>query len=56
MVDLFQGKQIAADQKSLAFRLVFRDPSRTLTAEEVNEQVERVVAALKQQFNATLRT
>jgi phenylalanyl-tRNA synthetase beta chain len=55
MVDLYQGKQIAADQKSLAFRLVFRDPSRTLTAEEVNGQVERIVSALKQQFNATLR-
>ena len=55
LVDLYQGKQIAGDQKSLAFRLVFRDPTRTLTAEEVNSQVERIVAALKQQFNATLR-
>lgn len=55
LVDLYQGKQIAADQKSLAFRLVFRDPTRTLTTEEVNGQVDRVVAALMRQFNATLR-
>ncbi|MBC8109406.1 MAG: phenylalanine--tRNA ligase subunit beta [Anaerolineae bacterium] len=55
LVDLYRGKQIATDEKSLAFRLVFRDPTRTLTAEEVNAQVDRIVAALKQQFNATLR-
>ncbi|CAN5713008.1 phenylalanine--tRNA ligase subunit beta [soil metagenome] len=55
MVDLYQGKQIAADQKSLAFRLIFRDPSRTLTTEEVNGQVERIVSVLKEKFGATLR-
>lgn len=55
LVDLYQGKQIAADMKSLAFRLVFRDASRTLTAEEVNEVVKQIVTRLSMLLKATLR-
>jgi phenylalanyl-tRNA synthetase beta subunit len=36
-------------------RLVFRDPQRTLTAEEVQMQVDQIVAAMKTKFDATLR-
>ena len=34
-MDRYQGPQVAAGHQSLAFHLVFRDPARTLTAEEV---------------------
>ena len=37
-VDLYQGRQVPPGHKSLAFRLVFRDPQRTLTAEEVRSR------------------
>jgi phenylalanyl-tRNA synthetase beta chain len=56
LVDIYQGKPIPAGHRSLALRLVFRDPSRTLTAEEVQTQVDRIVAAMKQKFDAMLRT
>ena len=37
---------------SLAFSLVFRDPNRTLTDEEVNVQVEAIFTALETQHGA----
>jgi phenylalanyl-tRNA synthetase beta subunit len=35
--------------------MLFRDPERTLTAEEVAEIVARIVAALKDGYGAELR-
>ena len=40
---------------SLAFALVFRDPSRTLTDEEVNARVEAIFTALETQHVAQRR-
>jgi len=34
--DVYQGKGLADGKKSLAFSLVFRSPTRTLTDDEVN--------------------
>src|SRR5690606_17750887 len=55
LVDVYRGSQIPADKKSLAFRLEFRDPARTLTAEEVSETMARIVTALESRFGARLR-
>jgi phenylalanyl-tRNA synthetase beta chain len=55
LVDIYRGSQLAKDHQSLALRLVFRDPKRSLTAEDAAEHVERVVAALASRFNAQLR-
>jgi len=41
--------------KSFAFTLEFRAPDRTLTGEETEPLVERVVAALARGFGAQLR-
>jgi phenylalanyl-tRNA synthetase beta subunit len=35
--------------------LRFRDPQRTLSTEEVSETVERIVGALKEEYDAKLR-
>lgn len=52
LFDLYQGERLPAGKKSLAYALVYQDPSRTLTDEEVNaahcqivERVTRVVGA-----------
>ncbi|MFT3785172.1 MAG: phenylalanine--tRNA ligase subunit beta [Tepidisphaeraceae bacterium] len=55
LVDRYQGQQVAAGHQSLAIRLVFRDPSRTLTADEVAATTDAVVAELKKSFGAELR-
>jgi len=54
-LDVYRGKPIAKGQKSLSFRLRFRDPSRTLRHEEVDPQVQRVIVQLQQHTGAELR-
>ena len=54
LVDQYQGSQVPPGHQSLAFHMVFRDPERTLTAEEVAETMDRIVAVLKERFGAEL--
>jgi len=56
-VDLFDlfTEQGGAGQKSLAYRLTYRDRSRTLTSEEVNEVHARIREKLKRELGVTLR-
>jgi phenylalanyl-tRNA synthetase beta chain len=54
--DLYRGKNIPSDKKSLAFGIKYRLPDRTLTDEEVNEAQGRITAALEKRFGAQLRT
>ena len=47
--DLYRGEQVGAGNKSLALRLEFRAPDRTLTDEEVAERraaIEREIEKL----------
>src|SRR5947208_14628844 len=54
LFDLFT-EQIGAARKSLAYRLTYRDRSRTLTSEEVNEVHARIREKLKHELGVTLR-
>jgi phenylalanyl-tRNA synthetase beta chain len=51
----YQGKGIPEGQVSLSFRLTFRAADRTLTDDEVQMAVERVLAALGDAHGARLR-
>jgi len=53
--DVYQGKGIENNRKSIALGLTFRDSSRTLTEDEINVAVETVVNALEKQHAASLR-
>ncbi|MBL0386356.1 phenylalanine--tRNA ligase subunit beta [Tumebacillus sp. ITR2] len=53
--DFYQGPQVPAGKKSLAFGLVYRSPERTLTDEEVTERHNRVQEALQEGYGAELR-
>ncbi len=44
--DLYRGEQVGEGRKSLALRLEFRAPDRTLTDAEVAERREAIKAAL----------
>jgi phenylalanyl-tRNA synthetase beta chain len=46
LFDIYRGAPLAGDRKSLAFRLRFGAPDRTLTEAEVEAAVATVVAAL----------
>ena len=45
--DVYEGKGVPEGQKSLAVSLVFRDPARTLTDEEVDAAQGAIVAGLE---------
>jgi len=55
LFDVWQPKEDAKAQKSLAFSLTWQHPSRTLTDAEISDSIESILAAVKQRFNATLR-
>jgi phenylalanyl-tRNA synthetase beta chain len=52
--DVYEGEQIEPGKRSLALRLEFRAPDRTLTDAEVAERRREIVAALKR-IGGTLR-
>jgi phenylalanyl-tRNA synthetase beta chain len=56
LVDRYEGPQVGAERCSQAFRLRYRDSSRTLTDEEVEAVHGKVRAALQSQFEAELRS
>jgi phenylalanyl-tRNA synthetase beta chain len=55
LFDQYQGKQIPAGKRSLAYSLVYRAPDWTLTDEEVTEIHTRIVRALAGNLGAALR-
>lgn len=54
--DIYQGKGIGAHLKSVALSLILQHPSRTLNDPEVADLMERIIAALKEQLGAELRS
>jgi phenylalanyl-tRNA synthetase beta chain len=53
--DVYRGEQIPSGTKSLAYGIVFRSDSRTLTETEVDEVQKRIEKILIDEFNATIR-
>lgn len=53
--DLYRGPPVPAGKKSLAFRLVYRDPEATLTDKRVDAAHAAVVAAAEKRFGAQQR-
>ena len=55
LFDVYEGAQVGAGRKSLAFALRLRAPDRTLTAEEVAAVRQAAVASAGERCGATLR-
>ncbi len=53
--DLYEGRGIAEGSRSIAFRLRFRAPDRTLKDEEVDEAVSGILGALRQELGVEPR-
>lgn len=56
LFDVYQGQGVPEGYKSLALGLTWQHPSRTLTDDEINAQVDAVVTSLQERFAATLRS
>lgn len=55
LFDVYQGKQIAAGQKSVAFNITLRSADSTLGEEQVNAAMKRIMEALEK-MDVKLRT
>jgi phenylalanyl-tRNA synthetase beta chain len=53
--DVYHGEQVGAGKKSVAFRVAFQSPDRTLSDEDAAGLRERVVNVLRGRFGAELR-
>jgi phenylalanyl-tRNA synthetase beta chain len=55
LFDVYRGKQVDENKKSLAFSLRFQSDERTLTDEEITAVFAGIVADLERRFGAKLR-
>ena len=55
LFDVYTGDQVPPGKRSLAFRLSYRDPERTLTDELINPHHQALVKALAGELGAELR-
>jgi phenylalanyl-tRNA synthetase beta chain len=53
--DVYEGEGIPAGTRSIAFRLRFRSPERTLTDKEVDRAAEKVMSHLKEVLGVDIR-
>jgi phenylalanyl-tRNA synthetase beta chain len=53
--DVYKGKGVDSGRKSLALGLILQESSRTLTDQEVDSSIEKIVDTLKEKLSATLR-
>ena len=56
LLDLYQGPKLPRGKVSLAIRLTFANPEKTLTQEEVNRFTEDIFSVLKRTFSAQARS
>ena len=55
LFDVYQGKGIVENKKSLAFLILMQDTNKTLLDSEVEETMAKLLKLLQNQFGATLR-
>ena len=53
--DVFEGASLGEGVRSVALRLAFRHPERTLTDEEVSGAVDAILTALQDAYGVALR-
>jgi phenylalanyl-tRNA synthetase beta chain len=54
--DEYRGPQVGEGKKSLALRIVLQSDEKTLTDEDADAALARIVAALRERFGAIPRT
>lgn len=53
--DVYEGKGIESGKKSLAYSLTFSAQDKTLTDEEINPLLDKIVEVTSKSFGAELR-
>jgi len=55
LFDVYSGEQVPPGKKSLAYKITFQSPNRTLTDKEVNKVQQRILSKLSQELEVALR-
>lgn len=55
LFDLYEGKNLPADTRSMAYRLTYRDPDKTWVEEEVNALHQKVVEQICKKLGLSVR-
>jgi phenylalanyl-tRNA synthetase beta chain len=55
LFDIYRDEKLGENKKSVAYSLIFRDKTKTLTDEEINEKMNEIIEALEKEFGAELR-
>ena len=55
LFDIYSDEKLGADKKSMAFSLEFYSKEKTLTDEEINRQVQKIIKTLEKKLGITLR-
>ncbi|MFD1850102.1 phenylalanine--tRNA ligase subunit beta [Oceanobacillus bengalensis] len=54
--DVYQGENVEEGKKSIAYRLLYQDPNKTLKDEEVEASYKHIVEMVNSKFNAYVRS
>ncbi|RLL47920.1 phenylalanine--tRNA ligase subunit beta [Oceanobacillus piezotolerans] len=54
--DLYEGANLPEGKKSIAYRLLYQDPNKTLKDEEVDASYERIIETINSEFGAYVRS
>jgi len=55
LFDIYTGKQLGENKKSLAFNLVLRDYNKTMTDEDADKITSKIIKACEERYGAELR-
>jgi phenylalanyl-tRNA synthetase beta chain len=55
LFDVYRGKGIDSDKKSVAFRILLQDTQKTLKDTDIEAAIQRLIKVLQEEFQAKLR-
>ena len=55
LFDIYRNEKIGENKKSVAYSLIFRDKTKSLSDDEINPVMEEITKELEEKFKAELR-
>ena len=55
LFDIYKDERLGTDKKSIAYKLEFNSSEETLTSEEVDEVINKILDSLEKDLGITLR-
>ena len=55
LFDIYRNEKLGENKKSVAYSMVFRDKNKTLSDEEINAIMEKIITNLQKELGAELR-